>query len=159
MSASKSILSSIDKKILKILLEPNGKITSDMIAEKLDLPRSTVQRRRLMLEKRFLQHNYTLKLEELGFRRIEFLISTEHGKTVPIAQDLLKRDEVVYVGRSVGAHTIDLKAELIIKDSAELLEILELVKGMAGVRDVEWTEIVKVVGRKKSIPVGIIDRM
>jgi DNA-binding Lrp family transcriptional regulator len=159
LSDSRSILSSIDKKILKILLEPNGKVTSDMIAEKLDLPRSTVQRRRLMLEKRFLQHSYTLKLEELGFRRVEFLISTENGMTVSIAHDLLKRDEVVYVGRSVGAHTIDLKAELIIKDNSELLDLLELVKGMVGVRELEWTEIVKVVGRKKSIPSGIIDRM
>lgn len=130
-----------------------------MLAKRLDLPRTTVQRRRIMLEKRFLQFIYTLKLEELGFRRIDFLISTESGKTISIAQDLLKRDEVVYVGRSVGQHTIDLKAEIIIKDNVELLDLLEVVKGMPGVREVEWTEIVKVVGRKKSIPAGILDRM
>lgn len=160
MSSAKLILSSVDKKILKILLEPNGKITSDMLAKKLDLPRTTVQRRRLLLEKRFLQFAYALNLEELGFRRVDLLISTESGKTVFIAQDLLKRDEVVYVGRSVGQHTIDLKAEIIIKDNdVELLDMLETVKGMVGVRDVKWTEIVKVVGRKKSIPSGIIDKM
>jgi len=66
---------------------------------------------------------------------------------------------VVYVGRSVGEHTIDLRAELIIKDNSELLDLLEVVKGMAGVREVEWTEIVKVLGRKRSIPSEIIDKM
>ena len=155
----KLALSSVDKKILKILLEPNGKITSDTLAKKLDLPRTTVQRRRLALEKRFLQLSYTLKLEELGFRRIEFLISTTSGKTMTIAKDLLKRDEIVYVGRSVGQHTIDLKAEMIIRDNGELLDMLEIVKAMEGVREVEWTEIVEVVGRKRSIPSSIIDRM
>jgi len=159
VESTKFVLSSVDKKILKILLEPNGKITSDTMAKKLDLPRTTVQRRRLALEKRFLQFTYTLKLDELGFRRIEFLISTQSGKTMSIAQDLLKRDEVVYVGRSVGQHTIDLKAELIVKDNVELLDLLEIVKAMDGVREVEWTEIIKVVGRKKSVPTGIIDRM
>jgi DNA-binding Lrp family transcriptional regulator len=152
-------LSSIDKQILKVLLNPNGKITSEMLAKELGLPRTTVQRRRRKLERRFLDLEYTLKLEELGFRRVDFLISTESGKSLSVGETLLKREEVVYVGRSVGQHTIDLKAELIIKDNAELIDLLELVKGLDGVREVEWTEIVKVIGRKRSIPSGIIDKM
>jgi DNA-binding Lrp family transcriptional regulator len=153
------VLSAADKKILKVLLTPNGKITSEKLAEQVGLPRTTVQRRRGILERRFLQFEYTLKLEELGFRRVDFLISTENGMSVSVGQELLKREEVVYVGRSVGQHTIDLRAELIIKDNAQLLDLLELVKGMAGVREVEWTEIVRVLGRKRSVPSEIIDRM
>jgi len=153
------ILSTSDKKILKILLNPNGRVSSDQLAKKTGLPRSTIQRRRIMLEKRFLQLDYKLKLEELGFRRIDFLISTQWGLTVTIGQALLKRNEVVYVGRSVGQHTIDLKAELIIKTNAELLDMLEIVKSMEGVRAVEWTEIVEILGQKKSIPSEIIDKM
>lgn len=159
MAIKTVLLSPIDKKILKILLLPNGKITSDVLSKKLGIPRTTVQRRRLMLEKRFLHVVYTLKLEELGFRRIDFLISTQSGKTIDIAESLLERDEVVYVGRSVGQHTIDLKAEIIVKDNIELLDMLETVKAMDGVREVEWTEIIKVVGRKQSIPSSIIDKM
>jgi DNA-binding Lrp family transcriptional regulator len=153
------ILSTSDKKILKILLNPNGRVSSDQLAKKTGLPRSTIQRRRIMLEKRFLQLDYKLKLEELGFRRVDFLISTQWGLTVSIGLALLKRNEVVYVGRSVGQHTIDLKAELIIKTNAELLDMLEIVKSMEGVRAVEWTEIVETIGQKKSIPSEIIDRM
>src|SRR5271156_3732588 len=95
-SGKKPILSEIDKKILKVLLNPNGRITSEKLAKQLDIPRTTVQRRRGILEKRFLQFEYTLKLEELGFRRVDFLISTENGMSVSVGQELLKRDEVVY---------------------------------------------------------------
>jgi uncharacterized protein with ATP-grasp and redox domains len=73
--------------------------------------------------------------------------------------ELLKRDEVVYVGRNVGEHAIDLVAELVVKDNVELVDLLEFIKSMDGVREVEWSEIVKVVGMKRSIPSGIIDKM
>ena len=76
-----------------------------------------------------------------------------------IAKELLKRDEVVYVGSSIGEHTIDLRAEVIIRDNSELLNLLELVKAMPSVRDVVWSEIVEVLGRKTSIPPSIIDRL
>lgn len=58
-----------------------------------------------------------------------------------------------------GEHTIDLRAEIIIRDNSELLNTLENVKGMDGVNDVLWSEIVKVVGRKGSIPSRIIDKL
>lgn len=158
-STSKSGISAIDKKILKVLLDPEGKITSDQLAKRIGLPRTTVQRRRRQLEKKFLQLDYTLKLQHLGFRRIDLLISTQSGRSVSIAKLLLDRDEVVYVGRTVGQHTVDLKAEVIIQDNEELIDLLEVIKGIEGVRQVEWIETIKVVGRKKSIPGGIIDRL
>jgi len=45
-----------------------------------------------------------------------------------------------------------------VKDNFVLLDLLEKIKGMDGVRDVVWSEIVNVVGRKISIPSSIIDR-
>jgi hypothetical protein len=53
--------------------------------------------------------------------------------------------EVVYVRKSIGEHTIDLRAEKIIKDN-----------GMEGVNDVVWSEIVHIVGQKRSVPSSII---
>lgn len=142
-------LSTVDKKILKILLNPSGRISSHALAEKLGLPRTTVQRRRNYLEKHFLEFAYSLKLDELGYRRVDLLIYTGGGETINIANKLLDRDEVVYVGRSIGEHTIDLRAEVIIKDNSQLLDLLEEVKGMPSVKDVVWSEIVKIVGKKK----------
>ena len=152
-------LSPIDKKILKILLNPSDRISSHALATKLGLPRTTVQRRRNYLEKHFLEFAYSLKLTDLGYRRVDLLIYTGGGDTVSIANKLLERDEVVYVGRSIGEHTIDLRAEVIIKDNSQLLDLLEEVKALPSVKDVIWSEIVKIVGQKRSVPSIIIDNI
>lgn len=152
-------LSAVDKKILNVLLEPDGRITTYELAAKTGLPRSTVQRSRTFLERNLLRFSYVLKLQELGFRRVDLLVSTERGKTIAAAKALLKLDPVVYVGRSVGQQTIDLRVEVIIKDNADLLDLLEQAKGMEGIKDVIWTEIVQEVGRKKSVPARIIDML
>lgn len=152
-------LSVIDKKLLQVLLQPNGRVSSHALAAKLGIPRTTVQRRRKYLEKHFLEFTYALKLKDLGFRRVDLLIYTSGGNTRNIAEKLLDRDEVVYVGTSIGEHTIDLRAEVIIKDNSQLLDLLEEIKGMPSVRDVIWSEIVQIVGRKKSVPASVIDRL
>jgi DNA-binding Lrp family transcriptional regulator len=159
VNANSGRLSTVDKQILKLLLEPTSEVSSRSLEEKLGIPRSTIQRRRKHLEKEYLRHSYALNLENLGFRRVDLLIYTGGGATQAIARELLKLDEVVYVGRSIGEHTIDLRAEVIIKDNSELLGLLELVKAMHSVRDVIWSEIVDVIGRKRSVPSSIIDRL
>jgi len=151
--------SDIDKQILKVLLEPKGNVSSHLLAQKLGLPRSTIQRRRGKLEKNCLDLSYSLNLANLGYRRVDLLIYTERGATQAISKELLQREEVVYVGRSIGEHTIDLRAEVIIKDNSELLGLLELVKAMDDVKDVIWSEIVDVMGTKRSVPIGIIDSL
>ena len=153
------LLSDVDKKILKVLLQPDGKNSSVDLEKKLGIPRSTIQRRRRYLEREYLEFRYVLKLSSLGFRRVDLFIYTGGGGTKSVASELMKRDEVVYVGSSVGEHTIDLRAEIIIKDNPELLNVLERVKSMPGVRDVVWSEIVQVLGRKLSIPPSIIDKL
>ena len=159
LTAALRKLSLIDKKILKILLTPSDRISSHALAAKLGLPRTTVQRRRNYLEKHFLEFAYSLRLNELGYRRIDLLIYTGGGETISIANKLLERDEVVYVGRSIGEHTIDLRAEVIVKDNSQLLDLLEEVKAMPSVKDVIWSEIVKIVGQKRSVPSIIIDNI
>jgi DNA-binding Lrp family transcriptional regulator len=159
VNAHSGKLSTADKQILKLLLEPNSEVSSRTLEQKLGIPRSTIQRRRKHLEKEYLEHSYSLNLENLGFRRVDLLIYTGGGATQAIARELLKLDEVVYVGRSIGEHTIDLRAEVIIKDNSELLGMLELVKAMPSVKDVIWSEIVDVIGRKRSVPSSIIDRL
>jgi DNA-binding Lrp family transcriptional regulator len=153
------MLSNIDRKLLKILLVPDGRISSKSIARKLGVPATTVQRHRRMLEKEVLTLNYMLDLEKFGWHKVDFLIATESGKTDLIAKILLKRDEVIYVGKSIGQHTIDLRVETILEDNAEILRMMEVLKAMDGIKDVVWTEIVEVVGRKTSIPVQIIDKL
>lgn len=137
----------------------DGKRSSILLSKKLGVPQTTILRRRKRMEKEFLDISYSLNLEKFGWRRIDLLISTRNGKTDSVAKQLLSNDDVVYVGKSIGEHTIDLRAEIIIKDNSQLLEVLEKVKAMDGVNDTIWSEIVKVVGRKRSIPKHIIDML
>jgi DNA-binding Lrp family transcriptional regulator len=159
MSVKATYLSVVDRKLLKALLIPNGKISTKSLAKKLALPATTLQRRRKRLEKEFLKLSYTLDLTRFGWHRVDFLIATESGKTGRIGMELLKRDEVIYVGKSIGQHTIDLRVETVLKDNGEILRMMELMKAMDGIKEVVWTEIVEVVGRKMSIPVRIIDQL
>ena len=149
----------MDKEILKVLLEPEGNVSTQVLAQKLGVPLSTVQRRRKHLESKYIDVYYSLKLRNLGFRRIDFFLYTTGGNTSDIGLELLKHKAIVSVSRSVGEHTIDLRAESIIRDNGQLLDLLEAMKAMPNVRDVIWSEIVDVIGRKKSIPADVIDSL
>src|SRR5215467_2231837 len=127
------MLSNLDRKLLKILLVPNGRISSKAIARKLGLPATTIQRRRSRLEEEVLTASYSLDLTKFGWHKVDFLIATENGKTGSIGKALLKREEVIFVGKSIGQHTIDLRVETILEDNGEILEMMELLKAMDGV--------------------------
>ena len=144
---------------MKALLTPDGRHSSKALARKLGLPATTIQRRRKRLETEFLTISYSLDLARFGWHKVDFLIATESGKTGAIGKALLKRDEVVYVGKSIGQHTIDLRVETVLQDNSEILRMMELLKATPGIKDVVWTEIVEVVGRKMSIPAQIIDKL
>jgi hypothetical protein len=42
-----------------------------------------------------------------------------------VANKMIDLDEVTYVGKSIGEHTIDLRVETILKDNASILDFLE----------------------------------
>ena len=164
MSPEKNIahrdLSAVDRTILKILLSPNREMKSTVsIAKKIGIPVTTVRRRRRRLEKDFLKVHYVLDIEKFGWRRIDFFISILQGKVNQVASNLMKLNDVTYVGKSIGEHTIDLRVETIVKDNSVLLNLLEEIKAMEGVRDVVWSEIVSIVGQKISVPTSIIDKI
>ena len=86
--------------------------------------------------------------ERFGWRFIELLIQTGGGKTEEIGKELFEHKEVTFVARTIGQFTIDLRAEVFVRNSGELLGIIEEVKAINGVKDVMWSEVVEVVGRK-----------
>ena len=153
-------ISDLDRKLLKILLQPNGDLkSSKTLSAKLGMPITIVRRRRKRLESTLLKLHYVLDIEKFGWRRVDFFIAIKNGMVNAVASKLLDSDEVTYVGKSIGEHTIDLRVETIVKDNASVLDVLEKIKAMDGVNDVVWSEIVSVVGRKISIPDSIIDKI
>jgi DNA-binding Lrp family transcriptional regulator len=153
-------ISDLDRKLLKILLSPNGDLkSSKSLSDKLGIPITTVRRRRKRLEALFLKMHYVLDIEKFGWKRVDFFISIRNGLVNTVANKMMDLDQVTYVGKSIGEHTIDLRVETILKDNASILDFLERTKAIDGVKDVVWSEIVSVVSRKISIPGSIIDRI
>jgi DNA-binding Lrp family transcriptional regulator len=143
-----SQLSEVDRKMLKLLLDSEGAISSHDLSVKLEVPLSTLQRKRKRLEDTYLIKHYSLDPMQFGYRKIDLLIYTEGGETMNIGRELLEREEVTYAARTIGEHTIDLRIEVFVKDNGVLLNLLEHVKAMKGVRDVVWTEVIEVIGKK-----------
>jgi DNA-binding Lrp family transcriptional regulator len=146
-----SQLSDLDTRMLRLLLNSGGEIPTNELSLQLGVPLSTVQRRRKRLEETYLIRTYSLDPMKFGYRRIDLLIYTEGGQTMNIGKELLKREEVTSAFRTIGEHTIDLRVEVFVKDNGVLLDLLEEVKAMKGVRDVIWTEVVATIGMK-SLP-------
>ena len=69
-----------------------------------------------------------MDIEKFGWRRVDFFISIKNGKANTVANNLIEFDEVTYVGKSIGEHTIDLRVETIVKDNILLLDLLEKIK-------------------------------
>ena len=69
-----------------------------------------------------------------------------------IGKELLKRDEVVYVARTIGQFNIDLKVEVFVRSNDDLINLIEEVKAIRGVKELIWSEIIEVVGRTNHIP-------
>ncbi|MGB8159305.1 MAG: HTH domain-containing protein [Nitrososphaeraceae archaeon] len=152
-------LSTIDRMILKEILSSSEKRTSTFLSKKLNVSTATIQRRRKRLEREFLEKEYALCHEKFGWRRVDFFISTISGKTDSVARELLALREVIFVGKSIGAHTIDLRVEAIVKDNSQILELMDRIKAIDGVKQVVWSEIVMGVGNKMSVPSFVIDRI
>jgi hypothetical protein len=86
--------------------------------------------------------------EKFGWRFVELLIHTMGGRTQAVGKSLFERKEVTFVARTIGQYSIDLRAEVFVRNNGELLSLIEEVKAMDGVKEVIWSEIVEVIGRK-----------
>jgi DNA-binding Lrp family transcriptional regulator len=152
-------LTETDKQIIKFLLASKGRISSVELAKSLDIPLSTIQRRRKRLEGEFLEVAYSLRLDKLGWRKADLLISTSKGRAYAIGKELLTYNSVTRVCRSIGEHTIDLHAEVVFKNNVDLVHIIEWIKALDGVDGVMWTEPIELMGENAAAPPEILDQL
>jgi hypothetical protein len=145
-----------DMDILKNLLASRAVMASQLLSEKLGISARGTKATPKESAKDYLAIRYSSTLEKYGWRQLELLISTGGGKSMAIGKDLLKRDKVAYVARTIGQYNIDLRAEVFVNSSEELVNLIEDVKAMNGVKDVIWSEAIEVVGRKNHIPAEIV---
>jgi DNA-binding Lrp family transcriptional regulator len=148
----RNLLSEEDAKILAYLLGSNGQISSQRLSKEVGISLRATRLKRKTLTKEYLTVTHALDLQRYGWRQLQLLISTSGGRTVAIGRELLKLKQVVFVGGTIGEVSIDLRAEVFVRSSAELLTLIEEVKALHGVKEVIWSEIAEVIGHKNPPP-------
>jgi DNA-binding Lrp family transcriptional regulator len=151
------ILSELDKKIICQMLESGGHVSSLSISRELDIPLSTIQRRRSRLDETLVERSYSLKVEKLGWKRGILLISVSSGNTVGLGKEILEcSDMVESVYRMNGDSIMDLRAEIIFKSNSDLVTLMDQIKTMPGVRTVVWGECMQLIGRNENTTKRVI---
>ena len=138
-------LTNSDKKMLKMLLTAKERCSVLSIAKELDIPMTTVQRRRKKLEDQVLLSRFILRYEKFGLRKMTLLISVNKGTPTTIGQLLLQQEGIISVSRIIGANKANLRAEALFHDNVQLLRIIDNVKSLEHVEHVTWTEVIEVV--------------
>jgi DNA-binding Lrp family transcriptional regulator len=143
------LLDSINLKIISELVK-NSNMNSISLANKLQIPLSTIQRRRARLEK-LLKKMYSFDYKAFGGRLGDLIINVDKGKSKEVAQNLLKK----YKNNITSCHTRinsehNVSAQVVYKNTQELHDLIESVKTMEYVTNVLWSEIVEMVGNNNS---------
>ncbi|AIC14727.1 Lrp/AsnC family transcriptional regulator [Nitrososphaera viennensis] len=149
------VLSAVDRKILKALLECGGNPSSLQLSRELDIPLTTVQRRRKRLEEEFISESYSLRYEKFGKRHITFIVSLGVGDRYEVTKEILVLEKVSALTSTFGDGA-DLKVEAILDSNQEFIEISEKIKSISGIQKISWFESIEVLGRKKETDLSII---
>ena len=153
------LLDSLNTKIIKELVS-NPNVRSGTIASKYKAPLSTVQRRKARLENSILKKNYQINIRELGLSTADLFLSVEKGRSEELSKKLLdgngNNNIILNTSLRIGDPEINVSAQVLYKGSEELLEIIESVKAAPYVKNVDWSETVKVVGNNN---IGMLERL
>ena len=144
------LLDSINVKIVtELVKEPN--ISSLALSKKLNIPLSTIQRRRARIEKAIIKKTYTFNYKAFGGRVGDLIVNVDKGKSKEIAQSLLKKykNNIVSCDTRVNSEH-NVSAQVAYKSTEELHELIESIKTMDYVNKVQWSEIVEVIGENNS---------
>jgi DNA-binding Lrp family transcriptional regulator len=151
--SSKEVLKLLDSINIKIISElvRQPDISSLALAKKLDIPLSTLQRRRARIEKDILKKNYTFNYKAFGGRVGDLIVSVDKGKSKEVAQSVLKKfkNNIALCDTRINSmHNIS--AHVVYKSTEELYELIESIKIMDYVNTLQWSEMVEVIGDNNS---------
>ena len=150
-----------DKHILKLLDSINVRIVSELVknptisslslAKRLDIPLSTLQRRRAKIENAILKRTYTFNYKAFGGRVGDFIIHVDKGKSDEVAQILLKKykNNIAYCDTRINSmHNVS--AHVVYRNTEELHNLIESIRSIDYVTGVAWSETVRTVGDNNS---------
>jgi DNA-binding Lrp family transcriptional regulator len=145
------VLTNADKTILHHLFSSQGHASSLKLSRELNIPLSTIQRRRKRLQDGLIETSYSLKIEKLGWRNATLLVSTASGKIETIGQEILDMSDLVSsVSRAMGGSNFDLRVEVIFKTNTDLMTLIDKIKSTEGVSGLIWSESLKLIGKRET---------
>jgi DNA-binding Lrp family transcriptional regulator len=150
LKQTSKLLDSTNIKIISQLVN-DPSISSLALANKLDIPLSTLQRRRIRIEKAILKKTYTLNYKAFGARVGDLIVNVDKGKSDEVAQNILKKhkNNVVYCHTRIDSvHSV--LAHVIYKNTEDLYYLIEDIKAMQYVNGLSWSEMVNVIGDNNS---------
>jgi Lrp/AsnC family transcriptional regulator for asnA, asnC and gidA len=134
----------IDYKITR-LLQKNGRIPNTEIAKKLGISEATVRNRlQALIKEEHIQilaivNPIKLKSGMVGNIRIK----AENKKLDTVSKALFKIDELWYISQLVGKHDFD--AEFYVSSQGDFGRLIERIKGIDGIIDLETSLITRYV--------------
>ena len=146
----------INLKIIKALME-NPNIKSSELSEKLQVPLSTIQRRRAVLEKTaVVKKEYILDLRKFGLRIAEILIDIEKGNHDKLLEDIKVKfnKNIISISRKIGDPGINIGIKIVYSDSIQLFEVLEELRKNSMVKKFDWFESIT---EEKAKDISFID--
>ena len=148
--ANTIVLTSVDKTILRHLFASQGHVSSLRLSRELNIPLSTIQRRRKRLQDTLIETRYCLRAQKLGWRNASLYVSSASGQTEVIGKEILDMSEMVYcVTRMLGDNSFDLRIDVMFKTMEDLTLLIDKIKSKEGVRGVIWSESLKKIGEKE----------
>jgi DNA-binding Lrp family transcriptional regulator len=147
----KILLDRLSKNIINELIK-NPNLTSEAIARTVKSPLSTVQRRRMALEKSILTKTYNLDLSIFGWRIADLMIELEKGDLNAISENIIQNNSknILNASLRIGSPHVNMVARVCYRSSKELHQILQGIKAHDKVGRVEWSEVVQITAKNNA---------
>ena len=141
-------LDTLDIKIINELLCNPSASSTDM-ALKFRRPLSTVQRRRIRLERTILEPEYRINSINGKWRSGEFFATVGNGRTVSVAKEIFNKYHNLTMVTTTINNIGNLVAHIYFRDSSEMFTILEDLKSLPDVTNVQYAEHIEKIGERK----------
>ncbi len=140
-------LDRINIEILRNIIK-NPDIKSSEISEKIDIPLSTIQRRRSRIEtSAVLKKSFEIDFHKLGLRVADLLIKISKGDIETIVSDIVKQHSksILEVTVRLGQPDINLVVRITYKDNDEVYGIMRTFNTIEHIDSIQWSELLKEV--------------
>lgn len=151
-------LDRINIEILRNIIK-NPDIKSSEISEKIDIPLSTIQRRRSRIEtSAVLKKSFEIDFHKLGLRVADLLIKISKGDIETIVSDIVKQHSksILEVTVRLGQPDINLVVRITYKDNDEVYGIMRTFNTIEHIDSIQWSELLKEVTIDKH---GLIENL